>query len=120
MKKILIVDDSSYMRDVIKALLRNMDVSFIEASNGREAVDAYKEHNPDIVVMDMIMEVAGGLEAMREIHEHDKDAWVVVSSSLTGQDSLYQEAIKAGAKTVFTKPIDKNKFVAYIRETLNI
>jgi two-component system chemotaxis response regulator CheY len=107
------------MREVIKVFVSVLDIKVVgEAANGREAVAQYKQLHPDIVVMDWIMDEESGNEALQEIMAFDPDAYVIIISSLMGQDWLFQEAVLAGARQVFSKPIDKHKFVDYLRRLL--
>jgi two-component system chemotaxis response regulator CheY len=115
----MIVDDSAYIRTVIKALLRNVDVKVIaEATNGKEGVELYIEHKPDIVTMDVVMDEKDGLEALKHIIQHDPNAVVLIVSTVVGQDPILDEAMALGAKKVFKKPIDKEPFIECFQELL--
>jgi two-component system chemotaxis response regulator CheY len=112
MKTLMIVDDSAYIRTVIKALIRNLDIKVIaEATNGEEGVDLYIKHKPDIVTMDVVMDEKDGLEALKHIMEVDPNASVIVISTVVGQEPILDEAMALGAKNVFKKPIDKDQFI---------
>ena len=63
MKKILIVDDAVFMRLSIKNILKDEEFEFFEAANGREAVQEYIKHRPDLVTMDITMPDMTGIEA---------------------------------------------------------
>ena len=68
MKRVLIVDDASFMRMSIKNMLANYDFEIVgEAENGVMAIEKNKELQPDIVTMDITMPEMDGLEALREI-----------------------------------------------------
>ena len=114
MKSALVVDDSSYMRTILKMILVDYDCTEIyEADNGETAVAAYKAHSPDIVFMDILMEKMYGIEALRQIIEYDKDAKVIMVSSIIGQDPIAEEAKALGALGFLSKPVDE-KHVAEI------
>lgn len=102
--KILICDDSILMRKKLKDSL-NLCGSFeyLEATDGQMAVDIYKEQNPDLVFMDIVMPVKDGIEAVLEIKEFDENAKVAMASS-TGTKENLRKAIEAGAFEFIQKP----------------
>jgi chemotaxis response regulator CheB len=119
MKTMLIVDDSSYMRDVIKIFVSKLDIAVIgEAVTGNDGVAQYIKHMPDIVTMDFVMEEGNGLEAIKAIMAHNPKASVVLISSIAGQNSLIEEALALGAVKVFKKPLDKFLFIDCIKELM--
>lgn len=108
MANILIVDDASFMRNVLKKIvMRSGNNVAGEAGNGDEAIDLYKKIRPDLVLLDIVMppgQVArDGIEALRVIIQMDPNAKVIMCSSM-GQQALITEAIKSGAKDFITKP----------------
>ncbi|MCI0446422.1 response regulator [bacterium] len=110
--RVLVVDDALFMRSMIKDILKNSGKYDIvgEATNGQEAVDRFKELNPDIVTMDIVMPIKDGIEATREILQHDPKARVVMCSAL-GQEPLVIESIAAGAKDFIVKPFTPEKVI---------
>lgn len=112
--KVLIVDDAMFMRNMIAEIFNgkkygNEDYQVVaEAENGLEAVERYREHNPDIVTMDIVMPEMTGIEALKEIMTMDPGANVIMCSAL-GQDSLVMEALDAGAKDFIVKPFQPEK-----------
>lgn len=103
--KILIGDDSILARKQLKdIILLKGTPTFIEASNGQETIDFYKKESPDIVFLDIVMPVKDGNAAIREIIDYDKDADIVVVSSV-GTQSQLKAAIQAGAKDFIQKPL---------------
>lgn len=115
-KKIMIVDDSKFMRGILKEILIKEKYEIVrEAGNGQEAVDSYKElkntdQKPEIIFMDITMPEKDGIKATKEIIEFDKDAIVIICSSNTLTESVY-DAIKAGAKLFIAKPFDKAEVI---------
>lgn len=103
--KILIGDDSILARKQLKdIILQKGTPTFIEASNGQETIDFYKKESPDIVFLDIVMPVKDGNAAIREIIDYDKDADIIVVSSV-GTQSQLKAAIQAGAKDFIQKPL---------------
>ena len=106
--KLLVCDDSILARKSITAMLSSFGYeNVIEVSNGEDAVNKYKEENPNIVFLDIVMPVKDGITATKEIREYDRDAKIVVISSVGTQTHL-REVIKAGAKDFIQKPVDKD------------
>ena len=107
--KILICDDSMLMRKKLKDSL-NLCGSFeyLEATDGQMAVDIYKEQNPDLVFMDIVMPVKDGITAVLEIKEFDKNAKVAMASS-TGTKENLRKAIEAGAFEFIQKPWEQEQ-----------
>lgn len=104
MKRVLIVDDASFMRMTIKNMLANYEYEIVgEAENGLEAVEKYKELGPDIVTMDITMPELDGIQALRMIKKINPGASVVMVSAL-GQEAKMKEAIIYGAKGFIVKP----------------
>jgi len=73
-----------------------------EAGNGREAVELWKEHRPDVTLLDLQMPVLDGVGAIKQIREVDPNAHIVVLTTYDGDEDIYQ-AIKAGAKGYLLK-----------------
>jgi two-component system chemotaxis response regulator CheY len=114
----LIVDDSACSRTLIRLSVKDLDVKIIgEAENGKEGVDKYLKLVPDIVTMDLAMDDGCGIDALKEIIEINHNAVVIVVSSVGGQDLIVKEALELGAKKVFDKPFDGERFAEYIKET---
>jgi len=115
MKTVLIVDDSALMRSILKDILTCNGYNVVgEARNGRIGVEKYKELNPDIVTMDVIMDEMDGIAALRQIRRYNSNAKVVMVSSM-GQEVIVREAILCGANAFLLKPFDENQ----IRDAFN-
>jgi two-component system chemotaxis response regulator CheY len=117
-KRVLIVDDAVFMRDMIKDIFSGGDFEIVgEAVHGVEAVDKYKELNPDLVTMDIVMPFKSGIEATKEILAHDSNATIIMCSAL-GQESLVMEAIEAGAADFIVKPFKADDVLAVVNKVL--
>lgn len=102
-KRILIVDDSSIMRRMIKQTLEGEHYSIVgEAKNGSDAIEMYKNLNPDIVTMDITMREMDGFAAAKEILGLDPDAQIIFLSNLD-EEKYSREAIRIGAKGYVNK-----------------
>jgi two-component system, chemotaxis family, chemotaxis protein CheY len=118
-KRVLVVDDAVFMRNVIKDIFTSAGFEVIgEASNGREAVERYQELKPDLITMDIVMPFRSGIEATREIIKQDPNAVVLMCSAL-GQESLVMEAIEAGATDFVVKPFRAEDVLAVVHKVLD-
>ncbi len=117
-KRILIVEDAAYMREMLAEMLeqekdRYEVVDF--AVNGKEAVEKYKELKPDLVTMDLAMEVMDGIQAITEIKEYNPNALIIAITAL-GTPEQKNAALDAGAGEYLWKPFSiKNLFDALER-----
>ncbi len=104
MKTVLIVDDIPFVRKTLKQILSSHGYRVVgEAANGEEAIHLYRETQPDVVTMDLVMPTLNGVEATKRIMKFDPNAVIVILSSMM-QENLITEAILAGAKDYIVKP----------------
>lgn len=110
-KRILLVDDSSFMRNMIKRILNKNGFTIVgEANNGLDGVKKYKELHPDIVMMDVVMDKMTGVDAVKEIKQYDPNAIVIMCTSM-GQQCILQEALDNGARDFVIKPFHEGKLL---------
>jgi two-component system chemotaxis response regulator CheY len=123
MKKIMIVDDAIFMRQMLaKILVAEGYEICAEASCATEAVEKYKTVKPDLVTMDIVMpmmEELDGIGAVREIVKLDPEARIIICSVM-GQQSLVVDAIRAGAKDFVTKPVQPVRLLEAVRNILKL
>ena len=112
--RILVVDDAMFMRKMLEGILTKHGHTIVgEASNGREALNEYKKHNPDLVTMDITMPEVDGIEGVKLIKAFDKDANIIMCSAM-GQQAMVIDAIQAGAKDFIVKPFDEGRIISAI------
>ncbi len=117
-RTVLIVDDAIFMRTMIGDILKQAGFEVIgEASSGVEAVQKYKELEPDLVTMDIVMPDMGGIDAVREIMKEDPDARILMCSAM-GQQGLVVEAIQAGARDFVVKPFQPSRVIEAVQRLL--
>jgi two-component system NarL family response regulator len=99
---VLIADDHTVVREGLVSLIRRKpDMTVLgEATNGREAVDLWKQHRPDVTLLDLRMPELDGVSAIKEIREHDEDIY---------------RAIQAGAKGYLLKDVPREALMDSIR-----
>jgi len=108
-KNVLIVDDAAFMRMSLKNMVTSGGYTVVgEADNGKDAIDKYKDLNPDLVTMDITMPNMDGIEAVKNIIGLDDKANIVMCSAM-GQKKMIIEAIEAGAKDFIVKPFDQDR-----------
>jgi two-component system chemotaxis response regulator CheY len=118
MARILVADDASFMRQMIREILEAEGHEVVgEASDGVEALEEYERLKPDLVTMDIVMPRCSGLDAVRGIMKVDKDARVVMCSAL-GQEALVTEALEAGATDFIVKPFKPDSVVATLNKVM--
>lgn len=103
------------MRMRLRKLLEEDGHEVIEASNGEEAVEAFNNQEPDLVLMDITMPKMDGLTALKTIKAQAPEAKVVMCSSL-GQKSAVLEAIKSGAQDFIVKPFEPERVQTVVRK----
>ena len=115
--RILIADDHTVVREGLVSLVkRKSDMVIVaEARNGREAVDLWKEHRPDVALLDLRMPELDGVSAIKEIRELDDNAHIVVLTTYDGDEDIYR-AIKAGAKAYLLKDTARDALVDCVRK----
>jgi two-component system chemotaxis response regulator CheY len=112
MLNVLVVDDSMIIRKTLQKKLEDMGHKVIaSAASGKEAVEMYKKHNPDLVTMDITMPEMSGIEALKLIKDEFKDANIIMVTS-HGEEKLVMDAISSGAKGYVLKPITEDKIKA--------
>ena len=117
--KLMIVDDSKTMRLTIAKIAKyipGLEISG-EASNGKDALEIYKEVMPDVVTMDLTMPQMNGVDTIENIIEMDENAKILVISSLTDLNTALR-AIEAGALGFLHKPFSPDELSNKIKEIL--
>jgi NarL family two-component system response regulator LiaR len=115
--KVMIVDDHPLVRYGIKTFFEVCDDILLvaEAENGKEAIELYEKHSPDIVLMDMMMPVLDGAEATSQLIKRWPDAKIIALTSFDDND-LIKKALKAGAVSYILKNISGEKLVKTIKD----
>src|SRR6476469_6450597 len=114
--RILIADDHSVVREGLVSLVkRKPDMAVVaEASNGREAVDLWKKHRPDVTLLDLRMPELDGVGVIKQIRADDENARIIVLTTFDGDEDIYR-AIQAGAKGYLLKDVPREALMDCIR-----
>ena len=115
--RILIVDDHPLICHGLSSLIAQQeDMQAVgEARNGHEAVEMFRWHHPDIVLMDLRMPEMDGLDALRTIHNEATDARILVLSAFDADEDIYR-CMQAGAKAYLLKSAPNEDLLRAIRE----
>ena len=118
MAKILVVDDAAFVRmKYVKSLVDN-GYEVVEATNGVEALEKYKECKPDAVLLDINMPVMDGIVTLHEIMNIDPDARVAMVTCI-GSQSIVLTALRAGARDFVVKPFDGTRVLDTVQKLLS-
>jgi DNA-binding NarL/FixJ family response regulator len=115
--RILCVDDHPLMREGIAAIIRNEpDMLLVdEASNGREAIQGFRLHHPDITLMDLRLPDIGGIDAMIAIRTEFAEARIIMLTTFEGDVEIHR-ALAAGAQGYMLKSMPRKQLVEMIRK----
>ena len=115
--RVFCVDDHPLMREGIAAVIRNeSDMQLVaEASTGHEAIHGFREHQPDVTLMDVRMPDMGGIDALLAIRTEFADARVIMLTTFEG-DAEIQRALEAGAQGYMLKSMPRKQLVDMVRK----
>jgi len=117
-KTILLVDDATIMRMMLKKLLSESGYEIVgEAENGQKALEKYKELKPQLVIMDITMPEMNGIQATKAIKEFDSSALIIMCSAM-GQQSMVIESIQAGARDFIVKPFQNDRVLEAVAKII--
>jgi two-component system chemotaxis response regulator CheY len=117
---IMVVDDSMFMRKMLKSMLIKLGHTIIcEAADGREAVSKYKQFQPDVVTMDITMPGMDGLTAIKEILAYHSTAKIIICSAIYYQSFVIQ-GLRAGASDYIGKPVECIKLMEAINHATGV
>jgi DNA-binding response OmpR family regulator len=113
---ILVVDDESPIRKLLDSYLRAEGWNVLTATNGNEAIEYVRSHQPDLVVLDILMPQVDGIEALRQIRTFSNVYVIMLTARSEETDKLIGLAV--GADDYLTKPFSPRELVARIKAVL--
>lgn len=116
MEKILVVDDESRIRDIIKQYLQFEGYAFEEAANGQQAVDLFEKDDFDLIIMDVMMPFIDGITALRMIREKSDVPVILLTAKGEEYDKIF--GFDLGADDYIVKPFSPKELMARIRAVL--
>ena len=115
---ILLTDDEPHIRKFMSLILRAFDnPRILEAANGAEAVELYKQHQPDMVLLDVNMPVLDGVQALTQIMQLDPNAVVVMLTSLANRQTV-EECQQLGAVDYIRKDTPRAELTAKFEQII--
>ena len=115
---VLVVDDDPNIRKMIVAALRRDGYQFLEAPNGREALDLMRERRPDVVVLDLMMPVLSGWDVLRERQGDAVLSRIPVIVVSANRDPDVAVAVNAGICAFLPKPFDIGALSALVKSCM--
>lgn len=116
--RILIVDDSFYMRTMLKNMLTDAGYEVVgEAANGQQALEMALASKPDLITLDVILPDNTGLDILKGIRREQPDVKVVMCSAV-GQEVIVNEALESGATAYIVKPFSEEKVLEIVGSAL--
>lgn len=104
---VLAVDDNRTNLHILQVFLKKLGHQVVIAENGEEAVARFREHQPDLILLDIMMPVMDGFEAARQIKAMTQEKWVpIIFLSALNRDENLVEGLQAGADDYLTKPLN--------------
>ncbi len=118
MKKILIVDDSTFMRGILKSILSKYKI--VEADSRAAALEQVKKEKPDLVLLDIIMPEGeeAGVKVLQEIMKTNRGTEVVMITAV-GHDAMIETCKKLGARDYIMKPFDEKLVAKTVKKCLS-
>ena len=117
MPQILIIDDDELTRAAVRAMLEPVGYNIIEAADGETGLNLYREQQPDLIIMDIIMPEKEGLEVIRELKRDFPDIKIIAISG-SGVNYLFM-AEEFGALRTFLKPVHRAELVEVVKDLLD-
>jgi DNA-binding NarL/FixJ family response regulator len=114
--RVLVADDHSILRQGLVSLIEDRaDMTVAgEASNGREAVELWKKHRPDVTLLDLRMPELDGVDTIKAIRADNENARIIVLTTFDGDEDIYR-AIQAGAKGYLLKDVPREGLMDCVR-----
>ncbi|MFZ5929553.1 MAG: response regulator [Acidobacteriota bacterium] len=116
-RRVLVVDDDPGVRDVIRSMLESSGYSVLLAANGKEAMRLLKSERADLILTDLVMPEQEGIETIKALRREYPEIKVIAMSGAFGGDYL-RIAAYLGAHATLAKPIQMDKLLKLVRETL--
>jgi DNA-binding NtrC family response regulator len=120
MERILIIDDEQQIRSMLRLMLEREGYEVVEAPDGLEGINAYRQKPADLIITDLIMPNKDGIGMIIDLHKEYPDVKIIAMSGggLNKPEGYLKGAKKLGAACTLTKPIDREKMLRAVKDTL--
>ena len=121
MERVLIIEDDTFVQNMLKQTFERADYEVATANNGRMGLQLYQCRPFDVVITDLIMPDMEGIETITHLKQIDPQVNVIAISGggRNNPDDYLYLAQKLGAKYTFTKPVDRDALLLAVRELTN-
>ena len=116
--KILVVDDSEFIVELIVTMLKNTGYVISKAYDGKQALEMIDADKPDLIILDVLMPKMTGFDLAEEILKIQPDIPIILFTGFTDEDD-FAHARRIGIKTILTKPIEQKILARTIRNILD-
>ncbi|MGE4497149.1 MAG: diguanylate cyclase [Deferribacterales bacterium] len=113
---ILYVEDEDSIRERLSRFLQRRTQTLYQASNGREGLEMFLEHKPDIIITDIRMPVMDGLSMAEQIREHNRDIPIIITTGHNDEE-FFLRSIDIGIDKYIKKPINFKEFIQVLIRT---
>jgi DNA-binding NarL/FixJ family response regulator len=115
-KKVLIVEDERDIRELIHLYLDHHHYQVLVAENGQQALQLFKQENPDLILLDILLPGINGIEVCQEIRKHSDIPIIFLSCKSDSEDVI--EGLEMGGDDYITKPFEFNILIARVKANL--
>jgi two-component system chemotaxis response regulator CheY len=120
MARILVADRVPFMRNITRFALEYGGHEVIaEAGDGKEALDLFFRIKPDLLISEIVLPKVNGLQVLNKIREEDKDARLIICSSVS-QETMIEQAMARGADSYIVKPFNIQRFLVEVNRVLGV
>lgn len=119
MATVLVVDDSEFMRRVLKNILEAGGHKVLEAKDAKEALQVFKKFGADVITMDIVMPETDGIETVRRLKEADESVKIIMVSAL-GHQKTVMRALEAGAMDFIMKPFTSDDVLESVNAVIQM
>lgn len=115
-RRILVVDDEASIRTMVRVVLERAGYEVTTARNGREAISLLADCDYDVVLLDVMMPIAGGIDVVDELRKNNNTAVLAHTYLLSGSDA--EELTNLPVRGVIAKPFDISRLVAEAKDCI--